>query len=83
LYKAIYLKIIYLLRFAPENKDKINQYAYMPFGQGPRNCIGKRLALLEVKATIVTLLKRYRIHKTDQLEVSRNNVMEIFSKLRL
>lgn len=56
-------------RFAPENKDKINQYAYMPFGQGPRNCIGKRLALLEVKATIVTLLKRYRIHKTDQLEV--------------
>ena len=53
----------------------------MPFGQGPRNCIGKRLALLEVKATIVTLLQNYRIHKTDKLEVSKyyDNEMRLMS----
>nr|AAB66556.1 cytochrome P450 30 [Mercenaria mercenaria] len=56
-------------RFAPENQANINQYAYMPFGQGPRNCIGKRLALLEVKATVVVLLQKFRLHKTDKLQV--------------
>ncbi|XP_038211824.1 cytochrome P450 9e2-like isoform X1 [Zerene cesonia] len=43
-------------RFSEKNKDKINPMTYMPFGVGPRNCIGSRFALLELKMILYQIL---------------------------
>ena len=47
--------------FSKENKAKRNPYAFLPFGQGPRNCIGMRFALLEAKCALATVVKNFTL----------------------
>ncbi|GLH10351.1 Probable cytochrome P450 6d4 [Gryllus bimaculatus] len=49
-------------RFSDENKHKIKPFTYMPFGMGPRICIGQRFALIEVKMALVHLLHSFALH---------------------
>lgn len=42
--------------------------AYFPFGIGPRSCIGKTFALLEVKMAVSSLLRKYKICQCDKTE---------------
>ena len=47
-------------RFAPGREAKIPRYQYMPFGAGPRICIGNAFAMIEATAMLATLLQRVR-----------------------
>jgi len=45
-------------RFSPENEKLLPRYAYMPFGAGPRICIGNHFAMMEGHLLLATLAQR-------------------------
>ena len=49
--------------FSAENKAKRPSYAYYGFGQGPRNCIAMRFAVMQVKIALIKLLYSFKLVK--------------------
>ncbi|KAL4715671.1 hypothetical protein ACJJTC_006250 [Scirpophaga incertulas] len=53
-------------RFDPENNKKINKYIYMPFGEGPRACIGARLGHMQSLAGLATILSKFTVEPAPE-----------------
>jgi cytochrome P450 len=52
-------------RFSAANAGKISRYQYMPFGAGPRICIGLAFAMIEITSILATILQNARLAPVD------------------
>ena len=56
-------------QFKPERfigRPTFHNYAYLPFGSGPRNCVAKSLAMMECKMAIVHIVRCFQLKFTEQ-----------------
>ncbi len=53
-------------RFLPENRDAIHRFQYLPFGVGPRVCIGATFAMQEAIIALGVLMHRFRFDMTAE-----------------
>ena len=74
---VIYLENNSLHRFTAEEKAKRPQLSHLPFGFGPRSCIGMRFALLEAKIALMELLKRYTFVRAPDTEVTNLSLSKL------
>jgi len=71
-------------RFTEENKSKIKPFTYLPFGEGPRNCIGIRFGVMQAKVGLAVLLKNYKfsLNTKTQIPLQVNPFSFILSPLK-
>ncbi|XP_066597508.1 cytochrome P450 6j1-like [Prorops nasuta] len=48
-------------RFSKENSKDITKYTFLPFGEGPRQCVGMRMAQMQMKAALTAVLNKYSL----------------------
>ncbi|XP_060877292.1 probable cytochrome P450 6a13 [Metopolophium dirhodum] len=70
-------------RFSAEEKANRPNGIYLPFGDGPRICIGKRFAEMEMKLAFVEMLTKFEVFPCDKTEIPlkySNNVITLVPK---
>ncbi|EDV26416.1 uncharacterized protein TRIADDRAFT_13672, partial [Trichoplax adhaerens] len=56
-------------RFTPEEKAKRHSFAHIPFGNGPRSCVGMRLAVTEAKLALIKILQNLILEPVKDTQI--------------
>lgn len=56
-------------RFRPEIKVKRHPMTFLPFGDGPRNCIGARLGQIVSKLAVATLISKFKVTLNEKTTI--------------
>jgi cytochrome P450 len=65
-------------RFRPDRAEKRARYAYLPFGGGPRTCVGNHFAMMEAQILLAMIVREHRL----ELEPSHPVVLDPVITLR-
>ncbi|ENN72451.1 hypothetical protein YQE_10908, partial [Dendroctonus ponderosae] len=56
-------------RFTSENIAKRPFSSFVPFGEGPRSCVGKRLGMLQAKVGLIAVLRNFKITLSEKTKM--------------
>lgn len=62
-------------RFAPARCKARHPFAYIPFGGGPRTCIGNNMAIMQMLLIVVTFVRRYDFRLTTDAPITIRPMM--------
>ena len=65
------------LRFSAEERSKRDPMTFIPFGEGPRNCIAMRFAQRQIKVAVCHVLNQFRVFRVFETAVSPNSYWKI------
>jgi len=64
-------------RFAPGWEERIPRYAYVPFGGGPRVCIGNGFAMMESRLILATVAQRCKLRLEPNEEIAPKQLVTL------
>jgi cytochrome P450 len=67
-------------RFSAENEANIPRYAYLPFGGGPRVCIGNQFSMMEAKLLLVTIMQHVDLELVPNHQVIPEQLLTLRAK---
>lgn len=67
-------------RWTPEREKALPKFAYMPFGGGPRVCIGNSFALMEAQLIVAAVAQRVRLRLAEGQTIALNPQVTLSNK---